>query len=150
MSFTGPSIGEPLIGQAARERAVANQGRHFIVFAQKIPGLGHTHRHRHGIGGVTGNKRVVNALRRLGKTGNAPKLPDAPHCVFPASEHFVDVTLVPHIKHQAVPTGIQHLMDCHRQLHHPQVGRQMAPGFGDRGHQLLPQLGAQRIALTGG
>ena len=38
-----------------------------IVLAQKVTGLGHPHRHRHRVGGVSGDKRVVDALFRLSR-----------------------------------------------------------------------------------
>ena len=40
-------VGQPLIGQAAGERPVADEGRHLIVPPQNIPCLGHSQRHGH-------------------------------------------------------------------------------------------------------
>ena len=85
------------------------------------------------------HKGVVDALSRLRKAGQSPKLPQSSHLLPPARQHLMGVALVPHVKDQAVHAGVKHPVDGHRQLHRAQIGRQMAPGPGD----ILDQFPAQ-------
>lgn len=66
------SVGQSLIGQTAGEGPVADEGGHLVILAQGGPCLDHANRHRHRIGGVSGNERVVDALPGLGKRAIPP------------------------------------------------------------------------------
>ena len=143
-------VGESLVGKAAGEGAVADEGQHVIVLPPDGPGPGHAHRHRHRVGGVAGNKGVVDALHRLGKAGDAPILAQGAHLLRPAGEDFMDIALVAHVKDHPVPAGVVGPVDGHRQLHRPQVGGQMAAGLGHRLNQIPAQLLAQGQPLAVG
>ena len=136
-------VGQPLIGQAAGEGPVTDEGEHLIVLPQGVPGLGHAQGHGHRVGGVPGDKGVVDALIGLGKAGDAPVLPQTGHLLPAAGEHLVEVALMAHVKHQPVPAGVEHPVNGHRQLHRPQVGGQMPPCLRHIPDQLLPELPAQ-------
>ena len=143
-------VGQALIGQAAGEGPVADEGGHYIVRPHHIPGLGHSQGHRHRVGGVSGNKGVMDALAGLRESGDASELPQSGHLLPPAGKHFVEVALVAHIEYQPVPAGVQHPVQGHRQLHRPQVGGQMSPCLGYVPDQLLPKRPAQlrRLLVT--
>ena len=66
---------------------------------------------------MPGNKGIVDALIGLRKSGDAPILPQGGHLLPAAGEHLVQVTLVSHVEHQPVSTGIKHPVDGHSQLH---------------------------------
>ena len=57
------------------------------------------------------------------------------------------IALVPHIKDQTVPGEIEHPVKGNCNLHCPQIGGQMAAGFGHMLHQELRQLPAQGLQL---
>ena len=75
------------------------------------------------------------------------ELPDGGHLLPPACEHLVWVALMAHVKDQPVPAGVEHPVDGHGELHHPQVGGQMPSGPGYVPDQLLPELAAQLPGL---
>ena len=79
--------------------------------------------------------------------GKPAVLAQSSHLLPPPGEHFMDIALVPHVKDQPVPAGIEHPVDSHSQLHRSQVGGQMPPCPGHIPDQLLPELPAQRRGL---
>ena len=97
-----PGVGQPLIGQSAGEGSVPYQGNHSVAFPQHGPCPRHSQGHRHRVGGVAGDKGVVDALRRLGESGDAAVLPQGGHGLPPAGEHLVGVALMAHVKDQPV------------------------------------------------
>ena len=99
------------------------------------------------VGGVAGDKGVVDALPGLGEAGEAPELPQGGKQLLPAGQGLVDVALMAHIEHQPVRGGVEHPVDGHRQLHHAQIGGQVPSGPGDTLDQKFPQLGAQGLQL---
>ena len=124
-----PGVGEALIGQASRERAVADEGQDVVLLPHLRPGVGHAHRHRHGVGGMARDERVMDALRRLGKAGQPAKGAQGFHRLPASGQHLVDIALVPHIEEDAVPAGVKDPVDGHRDLHRTQVGPQMPSGL---------------------
>ena len=58
------------------------------------------------------------------------------------------IRLVPHVKDQTIFLQVKDPVDCHRQLHHAQIGRQMAAGFGDVFHQEGADLAAEGSELV--
>ena len=57
-----------------------------------------------------------------------------------AGQGLVDIALVAHVEHQPVHGGVEHPVDGHGKLHHPQIGGQVAAGPGYLPHQEIPQL----------
>ena len=136
----GSGVVEPLEAQTAAHGTVADQGQHMIVLPLQGPGPGHAQGHRHGVGGMTGDKCVVDALPGLGEAGQAPELPQGIEQLPPPGQGLVDIALVAHVEHQPVHGGVEHPVDGHGKLHHPQIGGQVAAGPGYLPHQEIPQL----------
>ena len=57
----------------------------------------------------------------------------------------MDIALMPHVKNQPVPAGVEDPVDGHRDLHRTQIGSQMAPRPGHAVNQKGPQTGAQGL-----
>ena len=72
---------------------------------------------------------VVDALRRLGKTGQTAKGTQGLHGLPAAGQHLMDVALVSHIEQDAVPAGVKDPVDGHCDLHCTQVGAQVSSGL---------------------
>ena len=137
-----PRVGQTLIGQSAGEGSVPYQGNHSVALPQHGPCPRHSQGHRHRVGGVAGDKGVVDTLPRLGEAGDAPVLAQSGHGLPPPGEHFMGVALVAHVKDQPVHRRVEYPVNRHCQLHRPQVGGQMPPGLGHAVHQLPAQLRA--------
>ena len=128
--MAGSGIVQPLIGQAASGCPVPNEGKDAVMFLLQGPGPGHAQGNGHRIGGMSCHKSVCYALRRLGETGNAAKTPQRRKLISAVGENFMNIGLVAHIKDQTVHLGIKDSLQGHGQLHHTQVGGQMAAGLG--------------------
>ncbi|MPM65310.1 hypothetical protein SDC9_112205 [bioreactor metagenome] len=133
-------VGQPFVGQAAREGAVTNEGNHAILLVPKGSGPGHAQRHRDGIGGMPGDKGVVKAFTGLGITRHAAEGTQRFHHRVPSCEHLVAVALMPHVENKPVSAGVKHPVQGNGKLHRAQVGGQMAPAGGNHLHQPLPKL----------
>ena len=118
-----------LKAEAAAQRAVANQHQHMVILMAQRPGPGHAQRHGYGVGGVSGEKGVVNALVGLGKAAESAELPQRGKQLPPPGQRLVDVALMAHVEHKPVPGCVKHPVNGHRQLHHAQVGGQVPAGF---------------------
>ena len=140
-------VGEALISQTAGERAVADEGGDMVVLPQQGPGPGHAQGHRHRVGGVAGDEGVVDALLGLGEAGEAAEGAQRAHGPSPPSEDLVDVALVAHVEDQPVPAGVEDPVEGHGELHHAQVGGQVAAGPGHHIHHTGAQAGAQGLRL---
>ena len=77
------------------------------------------------------DKRVMDALVRLGKAGKPSELPQRSKQLLPTCQGLMDIALVSHIEHQPVFCRVEHPVDGHRQFHSTQVGRQMTTGLRD-------------------
>lgn len=70
----GSGIVEALVGKSAGQGTVSDQGQDAVMALLQSAGPGHTQRHGDRIGGVSGDKRVMDALVRLGETGQPVQL----------------------------------------------------------------------------
>ncbi|MPM56720.1 hypothetical protein SDC9_103534 [bioreactor metagenome] len=145
--FGGSCIVQPLIGKSAGQRPIPDKGQNAVVLPLQCSGPGHTQRHGNGVGGVARHKRVVLALIGLWKARQAAELPQGAEQLFAPRQRLVNIALVPHVEHQPVAGGVEHPMDCHRQLHHAKIGGHVSAGLGNLLNQKSPQLVAQRIQL---
>ena len=136
----GSGVVEPLKAQSAAHGAVADQGQDTVILSLERAGPGHTQSHRHRVGGVSGNERIVNALPWLGEAGQAAELPQGIKQLPPSGQRLVHIALVPHVEHQPVHGGVKHPVNGYRQLHHPQIGGQVSAGPGYLPHQEITQL----------
>ena len=92
---------------------------------------------------------VVLALRAFGKSRQAAALPQGADAVAAAGEDFVRICLMPHIPDQAVPRGIEHMVQRDRQLDHAEACPQVPAGSRNRadglGSQLICELPQRRL-----
>ena len=114
-----PGVGQPLVGQAAGEGAVADEGDDLVILLLQRPRPSHAHGHGDRVGGVAGNEGVVFALLRLGEAGQAAHLAQGGHPVGAAGQYFMAVALVSHVEHQAIFGRVVHPVDGHGQLYCP-------------------------------
>ena len=92
---------------------------------------------------MSGNKSIVNALRRLGESGDTAEGPQSAEICHAARQDFMDVGLMTHVKDQAIPGRVKDQMECQCQFDNTQVGGQMAAGPGNMFHQEMPDLRAE-------
>ena len=132
-------------GHAGTDRPVADNRHHPAGLPARAGGHRHAECGADGGAGVAGAEGVVGALGDLGETGDAAPLAQAGHLPAPAGEDLVGIALVAHVPHQPVLWGVVDVVEGDGQLHHPQVGGEMAAGAGDgldqEGTQLPGQLG---------
>ena len=109
---------QALVGHAASEGAVADDGNHIIILMQQRSRPGHAQRDRHRAGCVTGNKSVRCAFLRLRKTGNAAVLPQTRKARLAAGQQLMHIRLVTDVEYQAVGIRIKYGFDGDAQLYH--------------------------------
>ena len=139
---------QALIGHAAGESAVTDQGNHIVILMLQCPGPGHTQGDGHGAGGVARHKGIRSAFRRLGEAGNAAVLPQTRKIRPAARQQLMHVRLVTNVKHQAVSIRIKHGFDSNAQLHHTQITCQVTAGLGDTVNQKLADIITKLTPLT--
>ena len=137
------AVGQTLIGHAACEGPVADDGHHAVVLPQQGPGPGHAQGHGDAGGGVAADGRVVRALIGPGEARQPAQLPQGVKAVPPPGEQFMGIALVPHVEHQAICRAVIDPVQRHGQLHRPQGRGQVAPVARDGLQHLLPQLLAE-------
>src|SRR6202011_3703861 len=91
-----------------------------------------------GGGGVAILHQVVLTLGAVGVSGEAAGLPQGGKCLAAARQQLVNVGLVAGVPDDGVLGAVEYAVKRQRQLHHAQVGREVAAGLGD----LLDQEGA--------
>ena len=90
----------------------------------------------------------MDALVRLGETGQPVQLAQGGKQLPPAGQSLVNIALVAHVKDQPVFCCVEHPVDGHRQLHRPQIGGQVSAGLRDALDQKRPQLLTQLRQLA--
>ena len=140
-------IVESLIGEAAGERAVANQRQYGIILMLQRPRPRHAERDGDGVGGMSRDKGVMPALARLGKAREAAVLAQRQKLLAPAGQNFMGVALMPHVEHQPVSRRVEHAVDGHRQLDRAEVRGQMPARFRHVFQQKFTQLRTQKLRL---
>ena len=118
-----------------------------IVLLLQRPGPGHTQGRGHRRRGVSRHKGVTGAFRRLGEAGKTAKGPQRRKILPAARQNFMHIGLMPYVKDQPVFGGVKNPLQSHRQLHHAQIGRQMAASLGHMEYQELPQLVTEQPKL---
>ena len=144
----GPGVVESLVCKAAGQGAITNEGQNAVILLLQSSGPGHAQGNRHRVGGVTGNKSVVDALVGLGEAGKSIQLTEGIKQLLPPRQGLMDIALVAHIKDQSVLFRVKDPVDGHRQLHGPQIGGQVASGFRNMLDQKFPQLPAKKGQLV--
>ena len=93
------------------------------------------------------HERIAFALVGLGEAGHSLKHTKPLKVRLAAGQQLMDISLMTHIEHQTVLSGIKNGFDGNRQLHNTQIGCQMAAGFCHGGHNEIPDLTTQGGAL---
>ena len=86
-------------------------------------------------------------LAPVGVPRQATGLPQAREVLGPPGHQLVHVPLVAGVPDDAVPRGVKDPVEGQGQLDHPQVGPEVPPSSGHRGHQEPPDLGRQVVQL---
>ncbi len=81
---------------------------------------------------MTGCEGVVGALFGIGKTAKTAKLAIGVKLVAATCEQLVPIGLMPDIPHNAVVGGVEHIVQCHGELHRTHA-RCKVPGIGRQG-----------------
>ena len=95
-------------------------------------------------------ERVVFALGAAGEAGEAAALAQGADAVAPAGEDLVRIGLVADVPDQPVMRRVEHRVQRHRQLHHPERRAEMPARHRHRVDRLRPQLVRHRAQLLGG
>src|SRR6266542_1543195 len=90
--------------------------------------------------GVARAVAIVLALRPQKKTIETAELPHRMETVEPPCKHFVDITLVTDIHHEAVTGRVEHAMQGNRQFHNTEVWPEVTAGLGEDFDQLIAQF----------
>ena len=145
----GSSIVQGLVDHAAGGGTVTDEGDDLIVLARQLSCTGHAQGDGDGGAGVSGHEGVAVALVGLGEAGHSLEHTKPLKVRLAAGQQLMDVSLMTHVEHQAVLSGIKNGLNGDRQLHHAQIGRQMAAGLCHMGNNEIPDLGAQLCTLVG-
>ena len=142
---------QPLEGQTAAHRSVADDGHHMAVFVAGFLGRnGHAERGRDGIGGVAAGKGIVLALAGRRERPHAVQFAVGVKGVAPAGENFVPVGLVAHIPHQAVVGRVENIVQRHGEFYHAERRGKMARVHRNFLDDVAPQLAADLRQLFHG
>ena len=143
----GRGIIQSLEGQSARDGGVADDGNHFalFLFVFELCGDGHAQSGRYGVGGVSGDEGVVFALGRVGESAQSVQFANGVELFAATGENLVSVGLVPHVPHDAVVGGVEHVVQGHGQLDgahaRPEVSRVMGQRVDEEAAYLGTHLG---------
>ena len=94
-------------------------------------------------------ERVVRALGRLRKPGEATRSPDRREAFAPSGDELVRVALVRRIPDDPVPRAVEGPVERESELDDTEVRGQVAAGLGDRLDDDVPALGRQLRQLLG-
>ena len=129
--FATPSVAQPLVGESTCQGAVTDNRHHIAVLSRQGFRLGHAVGGGDGGATMSRDEGVVFALARPWEPAQAVFLAEGMELFHPPGEQLVGIALMPHVPDQAIQRRIKNLMQSHRQLHHPQIGGQMAAGLRD-------------------
>ena len=96
---------------------------------------------------MSGHEGVAFTLVGLGEAGHALKHTKPLKSRLATGQQLMDISLMTHIEHQTVLSGIKNGFNGDGQLHHAQIGRQMAAGLCHRGNNEITDLRCQNRAL---
>ena len=141
---------EGLVGHAACQGSVADDGNDLIVLSQKVSGLDKAQACRHGGGAVAGIEGVVFRLPSLGKAADAAVLAQIVKAALASAQDLVGIGLVSHVPDQLVFGKVEDPVHGDGQLDYPQVGGQMASVFAGLLDQKSADLSRQKLQLAVG
>ena len=108
--------------QAARKRAVANDGDDVIRVARQVTRVGKAAAQAHRRGGMAHGEQVVLGLVGIGKARSLTITLRIDIGVRAPGQRLVGVGLVRHVKDNFVGGGVKHAMERDRELNDAQVG----------------------------
>ena len=115
-------IVEALKRQAARKRAVANDGDDVVRIARQVTSVRQAAAQAHRRGGMAHGEQVVLGLVGIGKARGLAKALRIDISVRAPSQRLVGVGLVRNVKENLVDRGVKHAMERDRKLNDAQVG----------------------------
>jgi hypothetical protein len=137
-SRLAPALFKSLVGKSARQSAVSHESDDVVVLIPERSGTGHPKRDGDRVGGMTGDKSVVDAFARLWKAGDAAEGAQRSKLLHASRQNFMHIGLVPHVEHQPVAACVEDLLDGERRLDDAEIGRQMAAGLCERAAPEIP------------
>ena len=96
-----------------------------------------------------GAERIVFALGALGEAGEAAALAQRADAVAAAGENLVRIGLMADVPDEPIGRRVEHVVERHGQLDHPEPGAEVAAGHRHRVDRLLPQLVGKLAQLAG-
>ena len=99
---------------------------------------------------MSGNKSIRIALVGLGESGQSLKHTKPLKSRLATGQKLMDISLMTHIEHQTVLSGIKNGFNGNGQLHHAQIGRKMAAGLCQVSDYEITDLRRKNGAMEGG
>ena len=140
-------IVEALKRQAARKRAVANDGDDVVAVARQIAGVCQAAAQAHRCGGVAHGEQVMLGLVGIGKARGLAKALRIDISVCAPSQRLVGVGLVRNVKDNFVGGGVKHAMKRNRKLNDAQVGGNVPADGGGAFEDCLTDLATEQRKL---
>ena len=140
-------IVEALKRQAARKRAVANNGNDVVRIARQVASMRQAAAQAHRRGGVAHGKQVVLGLVGVGKAGSLAKTIRIDIGIRAPGQRLVGVGLVRHVKDDFVSGGVEHAMERDRELNDAQVGGNVSADGGGAFEDGVANLAAEQRKL---
>ena len=144
-----PDVVERLVGDAACERAVADDGDDAVLVAAQLTRLSEPVGVRERRRGVAVLDEVMFGLGPVRVTGETSALAKAREGGLAARHELVHVGLVAGVPDDGVVRGPEDAVQGDRELDHPEVRSQMTPGCRDASHEKLADLDHERGKLPG-
>ena len=133
--------------QAARKRAVANDGDDVVAVARQIAGVCQAAAQAHRCGGVAHGEQVVLGLVGIGKARSLAKTFRIDIGIRAPGQRLVGVGLVRNVKDNLVDRGVKHAMKRNRKLNDAQVGGNVSADSGGAFEDGVANLAAEQRKL---
>ena len=133
--------------QAARKRAVANNGNDVVRIARQIAGVCQAAAQAHRCGGVAHGEQVVLGLVGIGKARSLAKTFRIDIGIRAPGQRLVGVGLVRNVKDNLVDRGVKHAMKRNRKLNDAQVGGNVSADSGGAFEDGVANLAAEQRKL---
>ena len=130
-----PGVRQPLVGQAACQRTVTDEGNDVIILPHERARPRHTQRNGDRRGGMACYECIVHTFVRLREAGDTAELPQRRKRFAPPGQELVHIALVSDVEYEPVALGIVDTVDCDRKLHRAEVRGEMPAGFRETLHQ---------------
>ena len=98
---------------------------------------------------MSGHEGIASALVGLGEAGHSLKHTKPLKSRLAAGQQLMDISLMTHIEHQTVLSGIKNGFNGDGQLYHAQIGRKMAAGLRHVSDYEITDLRSKRSAMKG-